>query len=344
MASTFVEIRDAALLTAAIATPIALVMWSSWDPNDRWSRAKHFVVSGIAALGIAAVIVGAYFGLWWWLRFSLGAIFQIAQSLPSWLVPTIAIAFGLIAALCMGHSELSRTTSRWRWLVIVFVPFWALHWIVWLGKELLGLLLLLPLLPLFMWGEKHEAEVAKKQYMAYRKKQEMRERARFEYMVKIRQQIADKHAVEKKWREEAPLRAEQKRLRNLERSRVRRAAEKEAQRVRQADKAMKDHIYTEIYRTEGFTSRASKTREVKLRIVSPEAKVSPPSITLPVGDYVGYVETIDFDAEGVQNLKLVMLFLDEATVGKLGLNEQQRPIKFEVLRHIRSGAIQLIEE
>jgi hypothetical protein len=196
LASTFVEIRDAALLTAAIATPIALVMWSSWDANDRWSRAKHLVISGIVALGIAVVIVGAIFLLRGWLWFSLGLLSRIEQSLPSWLAPTVAIAFGLIAAVWTVRSVLSRETSRWRWLAIVFVPFWALQWIFWLGGVLLGLLMFLPLLPLFMWDEKHRAEVAKKQYMAHQKSQEMRERARSEYMAAIRQKIADKHAAE----------------------------------------------------------------------------------------------------------------------------------------------------
>jgi len=35
-------------------------------------------------------------------------------------------------------------------------------------------------------------------------------------------------------------------------------------------------------------------------------------------EYVGYAETKDFNGEGVQNLKLVTLFLDETTVSKFG--------------------------
>jgi hypothetical protein len=342
LASTFVEIRDAALVTAAIATPIALVMWSSWDINDRWSRSKHFVISGALAVGIAVAIVGAWFGLRLWLGFSLGALSWAERSLPSWLIPTVVIAFGLIAALWTLRSVLARTISGWRWVAVIFVPFWAIQWIAWLGGVLLGVLLLIPLIPLLMWGEKDRAEVAKKQYRAYRERQERLERERSQRRAALRQQIADKRAAEEKWQADAPLRAEQRRLRNLERRRARRMAEKEARRIREADEAMKDQLYAEIYRTEGFRSRPSRTREVRLRVVSSETQVSPPSITLPPGDYVGYVETRDF--EGEQHMALAMLFLDEATIGRLGLSEQRRPIKFEVLRHLKSNAIQLIEE
>jgi hypothetical protein len=337
----FVEIRDAALLTAAIAAPIALVMWSSWDTNDRGSRSKHIVIFGALALGIAVAIVGMSFGLLLWLRFSLGALSWLERSLPSWLIPTVAIAFGLITALCTLRSVLSKETSGWRWLAVIFVPFWAILYIAWLGGVLLGVLLFIPLTPLFWWGEKHRAEVEKEQHRAYRESQKRLERERSERSAVLRQQIAEKRAAEEKWRADAPIRAEQRRLRNLERGRARRTAEKETRRVRDADEAMKDQLYAEIYRTEGFRSRPSRTREVRLRVVSSETQVSPPSITLPPGDYVGYVETRDF--EGEQHVALAMLFLDEATIGRLRLSEQRRPIKFEVLRHLKSGAIQLIE-
>jgi hypothetical protein len=316
-------------------------MWGRWDVSNLCSRTKRFLIWGGIAFGSATVMVGAYMGMHWWLSLSLSVLVRIEQSLPSWLVPTVAIALGLIAALLMVRPVLSQETSRWRWLAIV--PFWALQAIFWLGGVMLGLLLSLPLLPLFMWDEKQKAEVAKKQLMTYQKSQELRNRARSEYMAAIRQKMADEHAADKKWREEAPLRAEQTRLRRLERSRARRMAEKEAERIRQADKAMKDRLFAEIYRSEGFSPQASRTQEVRLRVVSPETKVAPPPITLPVGDYPGYAEFKDFNVEGIQNLKLVMLFLDEATVGKLELNEQPRPIKFEVLNHIRSGAIQFVE-
>lgn len=318
-------------------------MWSSWDAGNLWSRIKRFAILGAVTFGFTGLMVGAYFGLRGWSWFSLGVLSRIEQSLSSWLVPVVAIAFGLIAALWTVRSVLSRETSRWRWLAIVFAPFWALQWIFWIGGVLLGLLLLIPLLPFSMWDEKHKTEVAKRRYIAFQKSEEMRERARSEYMAAIRQKVADEYAANEKRREEAPIRTEQTRLRRLERSRSRRAAEKEARRIRQADKVMRGHLFAEIYRSAGFASRASRTQEVRLRVVSPETKVSPPSITLPVGDYLGYAETKDFDGEGVENLNLVVLFLDETTVGKLGLSGHKRPIKFEVLRHLSSGAIQLIE-
>jgi hypothetical protein len=115
LASLFVEIRDAALLTAAVATPIALWMWSTWNINDRWSRTKHFVVSGALALGIAVAIVGIMLGSWLWLHFSLGAVFWVEHLLPSWLVPTVAIGFGLIAALWLARLDLRRDTGWCRW-------------------------------------------------------------------------------------------------------------------------------------------------------------------------------------------------------------------------------------
>ena len=312
------------------------------SPLSLWSRAKHFAILGTVILGFVIAIVGMYLGMHAWLWFSLGVVVRIEHLLPSWLVPTVAIGFGLTAAALLARSAFSKEPGRWRWLVIAFVPFWALQGIAWLAGVLLGLLLFLPLLPFALWDEKQKAKVAKMQHLAFQKGQEMRERERSEYMAAIRQQIADKHAAEQKWREEAPVRAEQARLRSLERSRARRAGEKEAEQIRRADRAMKNQLYAEIYRSEGFSSRASRTQEARLRVVSPETRVSPPSVTLPVGDYAGYVETIVFDGEGVQNLKLVMLFLDEVTIGKLGLSEHQRPIKFEVLQHVRSGAIQLI--
>jgi hypothetical protein len=206
---------------------------------------------------------------------------------------------------------------------------------------LLGVLLILPLIPLYTWHERHEAEARKEQAKAYREREEKLERNLAEREAARRQQIADKRAAEEKWRADAPLRAEQRRLRNLERGRARRAKEKEGRQIRESDEAMKDELYAEIYRTEGFSSRDSKTREVKLRVAS-ETQVSPPSIALPLGDYVGYVESSS--GEGEQHMTLAILFLDEATIRRLGLNEHGRPIKFEVLRHLRSGAIQLIEE
>jgi hypothetical protein len=311
---------------------------------DRWSRIKAFVFVAGAVLVVLAAVFGMWVGLHLWLGFSLGVVARVEHSLPSWLVPTVAIAFGLTAALLMLRWELSGATGRWRWMAVVAVPFWAMQWIAWLAGVLLFVLALIPFLPLFpfsKWGEKRRTEVAREKYKAYRERQERSERERLEFRAALRREMQEKLAAKRKWQAEAPLRAEQRRLRNNERRRARRAAEKEAQRVREVDEAMKDELYADIYRTEGFRSRGSRTREVKLR-VTVETQVSPPSITLPLGDYVGYAEASD--GEGEQNLVLVMLFLDEATIGRLGLSEQQRPVKFEVLRHVKSGAIQLVED
>jgi hypothetical protein len=137
LASAFVELRDAALLTAAIAAPIAVVMWSTWDAKGRWSRTKGFVISGAVALGMAVVIVGMTVGIRLWLISSLAVAVWIERSLPSWLVPAVATAVGLIAALLTLRLVMSETTSPWRWLAAIFVPFWAVLWIFWLGGFLL---------------------------------------------------------------------------------------------------------------------------------------------------------------------------------------------------------------
>jgi hypothetical protein len=87
------------------------------------------------------------------------------------------------------------------------------------------------------------------------------------------------------------------------------------------------------------------TRKVKLRVTSHNVCVSPPDVTLPLGDYVGYLNEEILEVGSESRIVLAMIFLeDDARISSLGLTGTPRPIKFEVLRHIQSGAIQIAED
>lgn len=85
------------------------------------------------------------------------------------------------------------------------------------------------------------------------------------------------------------------------------------------------------------------TRHVRFRIVSNSVRVTPPSITLPLGAYEGYV---DYEHEPGDDPKMVlaMIFIDEQRIADLEISGVPQPVKFEVLRYIHSGDIRIVED
>ncbi len=85
------------------------------------------------------------------------------------------------------------------------------------------------------------------------------------------------------------------------------------------------------------------THHVKFSVVSKNVHVATPAVTLPPGDYEGYID-YEQEADTDPRMVLAMIFLDEERTANLGLTGAPRPVKFEVLRYVYSGDVRIVED